>query len=60
MVKDHSDSETGNPLLLFPINSKGSFIGRRNVPSASSVSDRSVCMYVCVLMDRWMDGWMDG
>ena len=31
MVKDHSDSEKGNPLpphrLLFPINSKGSFIG---------------------------------
>ena len=30
MVKDHSDSEKGNPLpphrLLFPINSKGSFI----------------------------------
>ena len=30
MVKDHSDSEIGNPLLshglLFPINSKGSFI----------------------------------
>ena len=30
MVTDHSDSETGNPLLtnglLFPINSKGSFI----------------------------------
>ena len=30
MVKDHLDSETGNPLLahglLFPINSKGSFI----------------------------------
>ena len=30
MVKNHSDSETGNPLppqeLLFPINSKGSFI----------------------------------
>ena len=30
MVKDHSDSETGNPLpphgLLFPISSKGSFI----------------------------------
>ena len=30
MVKDHSDSEMGNPLpphgLLFPINSKGSFI----------------------------------
>ena len=29
MVKDHSDSEKGNPLpphrLLFPINSKGSF-----------------------------------
>ena len=31
MVNDHSDSERGNPLpphwLLFPINSKGSFIG---------------------------------
>ena len=30
MVKDHSDSERGNPLpphgVLFPINSKGSFI----------------------------------
>ena len=30
MVKDHSDSEKGNPLpphrLLFPINNKGSFI----------------------------------
>ena len=30
MVKDHTDSEKGNPLpphmLLFPINSKGSFI----------------------------------
>ena len=30
MVKDHSNSERGNPLppygLLFPINSKGSFI----------------------------------
>ena len=30
MVKDHSDSEGGNPLpphgLLFPINRKGSFI----------------------------------
>ena len=30
MVKDHSDSEKGNPLpphrLLFPINSKGSFV----------------------------------
>ena len=30
MVKDHSDSEKGNPLpphrLLFPFNSKGSFI----------------------------------
>ena len=30
MVKDHSDSEKGNPLppyrLLIPINSKGSFI----------------------------------
>ena len=30
MVKDHSESERGNPLppygILFPINSKGSFI----------------------------------
>ena len=34
MVKDHSDSENGNPLpphrLLFPSNSKGSFI--RTIP----------------------------
>ena len=33
MVKDHSDSERGNPLpphrLLFPISSKGSFICTR-------------------------------
>ena len=33
MVKDHSDSEKGNPLpphrLIFPINSKGSFICTR-------------------------------
>ena len=33
MVKDHSDSERGNALpphgLLFPINSKGSFISHR-------------------------------
>ena len=33
MVKDHSDSEKGNPLpphrLLFPISSKGSFIERK-------------------------------
>ena len=33
MVKDHSDSEKGNPLLphglLFPISSKGSFICHR-------------------------------
>ena len=34
MVKDHSDSEKGNPLpphrLLFTINSKGSFICRQD------------------------------
>ena len=29
MVKDHSDNERGNPLLLFPISSKGSFISQR-------------------------------
>ena len=36
MVKDHSDSERGNPLpphgLLFPIYSKGSFIGLCTIP----------------------------
>ena len=30
MVKDHSDSDKGNHLLLFLINSKGSFI--RTIP----------------------------
>ena len=38
MIKDHSDSERGNTLpphgLLFPINSKGSFI--RTIPHTSS------------------------
>ena len=37
VVKDHSDSERGNPLpphgLLFPINSKGSFV--RTIPQTA-------------------------
>ena len=41
MVKDHSDSERGNPLppygLLFPINSKSSF---KNTPPPNLSEER--------------------
>ena len=44
MVKDHSDSEKGNPLpphrLLFPINSKGYFL-------APSHRQDSICHGLC-------------
>ena len=46
MVKDHSDSEKGNPLpphrLLFPINSKGSFIG--TIPQERDVAQSIACL----------------
>ena len=50
MVKDHSDSEKGNPLpphrLLFPINSKGSFI--------CTIPDR---IAQPLLHQSWSTGW---
>ena len=45
MVKDHSDSEKGNPLpphrLLFPVNSKGSFIC--NIPHRQDSTYHGIC-----------------
>ena len=56
MVKDHTDSEKGNPLpphrLLFPINSKGYFICTTpHVPMKPALYISLyvyVCMYVCM------------
>ena len=49
MVKDHSDSERGNPLppdeLLFPINSKGSFICI--IPQTTA--------FVTPVVDHWLE-----
>ena len=51
MVKDHSDSERGNPLpphgLLFPINSKGSFIC--TIPQTG--------YHIPLLHQLWITGW---
>ena len=53
MVKDHSDSERGNPLLphglLFPINSKGSFI--------CTIPDRiaHTTAFVIPVVDHWLE-----
>ena len=53
MVKDHSDSERGNPLpphgLLFPINSKGSFIC--TIPQTGLQIPRPL------LHQLWSTGW---
>ena len=52
MVKDHSDSERGNPLpphgLLLPISSKGSFI---------CISHRQDSTYQSLLNQSWSTGW---
>ena len=54
MVKDHSDSEKGNPLLpdrlLFPINSKGSFI--------CTIPDRiaQTTAFVTTVVEHWLPG----
>ena len=54
MVKDHSDSERGNPLLphglLFPINSKGSFI-------CTIPTDRitHTTAFVKPVMEHWLE-----
>ena len=52
MVKDHSDSERGNPLpphgLLFPISSKGSFICTIDRTSHKTA-------FVTPVMEDWME-----
>ena len=54
MVKDHSDSERGNPLpshgLLFPISSKGSFVCKPPI-------DRIVhtIAFVTPVVEQWLE-----
>ena len=52
MVKDHSDSEKGNPLpphgLLFPINSKGSFIC--TIPQTAQTT-----AFVTPVVEHWLE-----
>ena len=58
MVKDQSDNKIGNPLpphgLLFPINSKGSFI--------CTIPDRiaHTTAFVIPIMEHWMEGKKQG
>ena len=51
MVKDHSDSEKGNPLpphrLLFPINSKGSFIDTDRIAHTTA--------FVTPVVEHWLE-----
>ena len=53
MVKDHSDSEKGNPLpphrLLFPINNKGSFICTIPVRIAHTMA------FVSPVVEQWLE-----
>ena len=53
MVKNHSDSEKGNPLpphrLLFPINSKGSFIA----PSPDKIAYTTA--FVTPVIEHWLE-----
>ena len=53
MVKDHSDSEKGNSVLphrlLFPINSKGSFI--------CTIPQRGLHIPQPLLHQSWSTGW---
>ena len=51
MVKDHSDSEKGNPLppyrLLFPISSKGSFISTDRIAHTTA--------FVTPVVEHWLE-----
>ena len=55
MVKDHSDSEKGNPLLphrlLFPINSKGSFIYMHHPTDRIT----HTMAFVTPVMEHWLE-----
>ena len=59
MVKDHSDSEKGNPLpphrLLFPINSKGSFICTIPQTVVEHWLEREIAQWVHPMKDRFDD-----
>ena len=56
MVKDHSDSEKGNPLplhrLLFPINNKGSFICTIPQTVVDHWLEREIAQWVQPMKDR--------
>ena len=55
MVKDHSDSEKGNPLpphrLLFPISSKGSFIC--TIPQTGRIAHTTA--FVTPVVEHWLE-----
>ena len=55
MVKDHSDSERGNPLpphrLLFPISSKGSFICTDRIIHTTA--------FVTPVVEHWLERQID-
>ena len=55
MVKDHSDSQRGNPLpphgLLFPINSRGSFI--------CTIPDRIVQVHTTAFVTPVVEHWLE-
>ena len=55
MVKDHSDSEKGNPLpphrLLFPISSKGSFIYQYNPTDRIA----HTTAFVTPVVEHWLE-----
>ena len=54
MVKDHSDSEKGNPLpphrLLFPINSKGSFMCTNPIDRIAHTT-----AFVTPVVEHWLE-----
>ena len=58
MIKDHSDSERGNPLplhgLLFPINCKGSFVCTipHVIPVVEHWLEREIAQWVHPMKDR--------
>ena len=60
MIKDHSDSEKGNPLpphrLLFPINSKGSFIC--TIPQTVVIMRERVMFYLTTHSTHFIYGYM--
>ena len=55
MVKDHSDSERGNPLspheLLFPISSKGYFICITPIDRIAHTT-----VFVTPVVEHWLEG----